>query len=664
MAVHSYATAAQLQFGAQLRMSQFSPCVRLPAVLDGLPFFRLPQSHGTLGFTVRKAGKVYVIPLDPLSAEGKASLDASGFRAEEGLTVEIKLGRPENRFAVATEQLPVFSRNFDSAGHVMLKGRYALVAKGGPDLPLDRTAEQLKSIGAGEDLRRFAASRDQRRQLPNIPTYHFYQPEGLMNDPNGLIYWNGLYHYFYQFRPVDLPIGWWKGHAVSRDLVHWTDLPVFLYQNSFTGGVLVEENSVTYMWGGGSGQTATSWDPLLMDWEFNPDNPVIPGNISGRDPAMGFLQDPCPFKIGDHYYALFSTGPNGDKNAFSFDSFSFWHLFDSDKIDTGWKYKGDFIDRSTTALYSRPGEDGAVCSFNPIGHDRHLLVWASHRLGPQYFVGRFDEPSKQFKPEYHARMGSPQGILSWTVSGEDKQQGVVNVISKIEQTFMTPASAGGEVHTQVRQVSLDGDGRVLIRPVPGIESLRGDHQQVQPRPLRANEEVVLSELSGDTKELLIEIEPRTAKALRVSVRRSPAREEATDITFYPSIWKMGDAPAFNKVGRPWDKWNDFVEPQGGLLVDTTHSSLAPGKILAPDMVELEPWVFTSENKSMKPLQFHIYLDKAVVEVFLNDRKFTATCVFPSREDSVGVSVTALGGDAFLKTAEGWDMHPAPVRVAE
>ena len=67
--------------------------------------------------------------------------------------------------------------------------------------------------------------------------YHFEPQKGWMNDPNGLVYFKGQYHAFFQHNPnppQDGPIRWgcglvhW-GHAVSEDLIHWEELPIALY---------------------------------------------------------------------------------------------------------------------------------------------------------------------------------------------------------------------------------------------------------------------------------------------------------------------------------------------------------------------------------------------------------------------------------------------------
>ena len=80
--------------------------------------------------------------------------------------------------------------------------------------------------------------------------FHFSPKEKWMNDPNGLVYYDGEYHLFYQHYPeasVWGPMHW--GHAVSKDLVHGTHLPIALYPDSlgyiFSGSVVVDENNTS-----------------------------------------------------------------------------------------------------------------------------------------------------------------------------------------------------------------------------------------------------------------------------------------------------------------------------------------------------------------------------------------------------------------------------------
>jgi beta-fructofuranosidase len=80
---------------------------------------------------------------------------------------------------------------------------------------------------------RFAASRQRLAADRYRPAYHFVSPESQLNDPNGLCFWQGRWHLFYQGYPPDefpAPADLAKrrqhwGHAVSEDLVHWRDLP-------------------------------------------------------------------------------------------------------------------------------------------------------------------------------------------------------------------------------------------------------------------------------------------------------------------------------------------------------------------------------------------------------------------------------------------------------
>lgn len=82
------------------------------------------------------------------------------------------------------------------------------------------------------------------------PQFHFSPREHWTNDPNGVVYFDGEYHLFYQFNPFGDVWGHMSwGHAVSRDLLHWQELPVALPEENgimiFTGSTVVDENNTS-----------------------------------------------------------------------------------------------------------------------------------------------------------------------------------------------------------------------------------------------------------------------------------------------------------------------------------------------------------------------------------------------------------------------------------
>jgi len=77
------------------------------------------------------------------------------------------------------------------------------------------------------------------------PNFHFTPNKGWMNDPNGMFYYNGYYHLYYQYYPdsnIWGPMHW--GHAISTDLISWTERPIALYPDEkgyiFSGSAVVD----------------------------------------------------------------------------------------------------------------------------------------------------------------------------------------------------------------------------------------------------------------------------------------------------------------------------------------------------------------------------------------------------------------------------------------
>jgi fructan beta-fructosidase len=112
---------------------------------------------------------------------------------------------------------------------------------------------------------------------PYRPQIHFSPKEKWINDPNGMVYYKGTYHLFFQFYPDSTvwgPMHW--GHATSKDLIHWQQLPIALYPDSlgyiYSGSAVVDKNNTSGF--GKNGQIPlvaifTSHDPLREESHRN-----------------------------------------------------------------------------------------------------------------------------------------------------------------------------------------------------------------------------------------------------------------------------------------------------------------------------------------------------------------------------------------------------------
>ena len=86
-----------------------------------------------------------------------------------------------------------------------------------------------------------------------------------------------------------------------------------------------------------------------------------------------------------------------------------------------------------------------------------------------------------------------------------------------------------------------------------------------------------------------------------------------------------------------------------ISIDSSYSSLLPDvRSRAPETAP----VFIDKEESLK---LRVFIDKSVVEVFVNGKQCVAMRIYPGREDSVGVSLRSQGQDATLKSLDAWQM---------
>ena len=158
----------------------------------------------------------------------------------------------------------------------------------------------------------------------NKPIYHITPEKGWMNDPNGLVEYNGVYHVFYQADPEHLineNIGW--GHKISSDLLHWEECqPALLPDQSydrdgcFTGSAVIKDDKMYLLYTGHvnqeSGYIETQNLAVSKDgihFEKYDGNPVIKNPPA--DTTMRF-RDPKIWEKNGNYYAVIG-GETEDK---------------------------------------------------------------------------------------------------------------------------------------------------------------------------------------------------------------------------------------------------------------------------------------------------------------------------------------------------------------
>ncbi|MHC4616831.1 MAG: glycoside hydrolase family 32 protein [Planctomycetota bacterium] len=442
------------------------------------------------------------------------------------------------------------------------------------------------------------------------PGYHFVTLEGRCSpfDPNGAIFWKGRYHLFYIFQDHR---GHNWGHASSIDLVHWRHHPTGLVEGMFSGNCFINKNGVPTMCYHQVRQgnaMAVAMDENLNNWKKLDSNPITPETRPG-DPHHGKYRswDPYGWVEGNTYYAIFGGKRPG--------------IAKCNSLDGKWKYVGDLLAHSVEDVDIN--EDVSCADFFKLGN-KHMLLCISHRLGCRYYLGEWK--NEQFYPQFHEQMSwvdnayfAPESLLddkgrrimwAWIFDGRSKK---TRNESGWSGTMSLP-----------RRLWLAKDGTLRMSPPEELKVLRYNPKRRNNLTLKADSELPLNDIRGNSIELSVKMIFASAKQFGVKVCASPDGQEET-LVFYDAKHKK-------------------------LKIDTQKSSLGEG----PKSVEAGPL----DLKAGETLKLRVFVDKSVVEVFANDRQAVMRRIYPTREDSVNVVLFSKGGSVRVPRLEAWDMMPS------
>lgn len=472
-----------------------------------------------------------------------------------------------------------------------------------------------------------ASSQTGLYQEQHRPQFHFSQPAHWMNDPNGMVFYKGEYHLFYQYYPDSTvwgPMHW--GHAISKDLLHWKHLPTALYPDSlgliFSGSVVLDENNT-------SGFKRGAESPLVAIYTYHDLKREKAGLDKFQYQGIAFSNDKG--RTWKKYAANPVIKNQGDKDFR--DPKVFWHkatkhwvmsLAVANKIQfyhsknlKDWSLTGEFglADGSHGGVWECP--DLFELQVDNSNEKKWVLIVSIGKGGSnggsatQYFVGSFD--GRTFKND-----NAPNKIL-WLDNGTDNYAGVtwnnapnnrrifLGWMSNWDYAQLVPTEKWRSAMTVPRELNLakTSDGiRLVSKPVKELEALRNKEQKL-------DFGTKLQQPSA-TSEILLEIDLAKTSAKDFGIEFSNSLNEKILVGYEVNT-------------------NRFYIDRTNAGKKSFENSFA-ARHYAPRIA------------TNKKLTLHLLTDRASVELFADDGLVNMTDTFFPNEDFTNLQLYKTGGN--------------------
>ena len=469
------------------------------------------------------------------------------------------------------------------------------------------------------------------------PQYHFSPKKNWSNDPNGLVYYQGEYHLFYQYNPDDVvwgPMHW--GHAVSKDLIHWEHLPIALEPDAelgmiFSGSAVVDKNDTTGFFDGGKGLVAIYTTHLEQEegplqqqaiayskdngrsWTKYEGNPVI------KNYGVADFRDPKVFWHEESQKWVMVVACDDRVRFYNSPDLKEWNYLSEFGQDIGihadtWECP-DLIKLPVEASDSNAADSEIK--------EKWLLEVGDIRGGQsgvavQYFIGEFD--GERFESDYDRSFFVDHGqdiyaLQSWS-NLPDQRQIWLGWMNNIGYMAKIPTTGWRGMMSIPRELSLKDDGeriKLLQKPVAELKELRETIYQKDEFELQNKLNLDFSEQSFELK---AEID----------------FNQAEEVVF--ALHKNGAQESLLKLNRKKNKISVDLSKSGNTDFDETF------------LLEKE-----IDYEFKEKVDVNIFADRSSLEVFLDGGEVSITnLVFPDKP-AEEIEISIGQGRAMIKQLE-------------
>ena len=457
------------------------------------------------------------------------------------------------------------------------------------------------------------------------PKYHPIPQSGWANESHGLIYHEGVYHMFFQKNgngPFFSQQNW--GHLTSPDLITWEERQPALFPQpgwesvGTWSGHLVRDNAgiptiiYTAVDGIKAGIGSAQSTADLLKWERHPSNPLIassPVPYPNRD-----FRDPYVFKEGNTWYMIIGSGLQSPSTGTVF-------LYKSSDL-VSWQLIRPLL--TDQAAVGDVGIFWEMPVFWKFGN-RYMLLVNKTPQGPVparafYWVGDFTNQDYVTNGKGFRNLDIINSLLSPSVNLDAENR--VTAIGIIPDLL-----AGSEQYE---------NGWAHIFSLPRVWRMENDSLYQSPHPnidSKRKNRITRTDLS---------LNPSTFRYLNVRGLQAEIRT-----TIYPgTASKVGFVVGMNENNTEFTKiFYDYSKQS--FVVDRTKSSINPN---TPRDIQTEAFLLSNQ-----PIDWHVYIDGSVVEVFINNKWAFATRIFPVSMNSNIIELFAEGGNAMARDVQIWNM---------